>query len=614
MSAGKALLGARLRDYCSAMSAVTGTLGRRVQSYLENGWQFAIPYLTVYLAYAALAWPVHPIEGRLVPALTSVFLGLHFIHAVLMLGLLWHRARSPASTTNAGVGALPWCLLALFFWLPGVYLEFPADNWEHWLRINQWDLWSTVREAPIWNKASYFFAYTIVSSVPPALRELALQTYYVGACLLLAWQYYRLGRGVGLTAAGAFLFVILASITSGNNLFSFHRYYGLASTLPAQIFAVALVNWSIAWWKTGRLSATDLAVRALGAGVLLAACALNHTQSLAIGLVGSAGVVAVWCGEKRQRLLWAALAAIVGSVIVVLVLPRHHLVDEYFVQRRWLTEWYAFNLFRASPATAASAPLLGAMGGMNLFFGIYLLRRNHAAGWLTVTPVIALLLPLVVLPLANQLASENFEDIALLPRLFLGIPSGLALVAAGEAWFATRARSMPLVIGAAALVAGLVVLVPAEAPYFNRFWQATLAVPDDLSFAKPRSALVTARPAAPPEAPDPLSFLVAASGLKALAPSTDDPRRINSNTIVPPVQRVQRFLIAHANGPSGSERVIWLQSPEAALTGGSTVARISRHWEPWEVALASTGTPELAAQLRRAGWRVVFSPTPMPAP
>ena len=72
---------------------------------------------------------------------------------------------------------MPWLCLGLLFYIPGVYLEFPADPWHHFTKINEWSWVQTVTAHSTWKKSSYFLAYSFIGKItPPALQmnDLAL--------------------------------------------------------------------------------------------------------------------------------------------------------------------------------------------------------------------------------------------------------------------------------------------------------------------------------------------------------------------------------------------------------------------------------------------------------
>src|ERR1035437_3947496 len=170
-------------------------------SYFHSGWVFFIPYLAAYLLYAGLKWPVNPgtssqqlAVSNLVwwlPCLLHVYWFLHGLNLILAAIALhtWWRTialsdRLPRQSSDKGgavtpqiVGQrlyaiLPWLCLAMVFWIPGVYLEFPSDPWEHYERINAWSLYEFHYDYGFWTKSSYFFAYSLVGHTTLRLRQL----------------------------------------------------------------------------------------------------------------------------------------------------------------------------------------------------------------------------------------------------------------------------------------------------------------------------------------------------------------------------------------------------------------------------------------------------------
>ena len=376
----------------------------------------------------------------------------------------------------------PWFFLALLFWIPGVYLEFPADPWQHYARINEWSWLHTVGEHSTWAKSSYFLAYSLLGKIAPPTRQLFwLDFYYTGACLLLCWQYFRLARAVGLGERASMLFVILQTVLFGNNIFGFYRYYGISSSIFAQLGAVALIRVAIELAsaklqipnsksqrnpaeilqkETKSASAPPLALRspvkrlgslpsrfpfsafqpfsfsafasaALCAACLLALIAFNHVQGLGIAALGLVAV-GVWrLIEWKRSMIWWLIAAVLSlSVMAVRFFPRDPALANY-VRDGWLTHWYGFNVFAfALPVSDRALWVLGLIGLVNLAVGILLLRKNHVIGWLTVTPLIALCLPFVAIPLAGLILKHNpDEGVITFARLLFATPPSLALIA-----------------------------------------------------------------------------------------------------------------------------------------------------------------------------------------
>jgi hypothetical protein len=301
------------------MSIRTSRGAEYLRRYFRSGWAFLIPYLAGYLLYWWLKWPVNPgsvgasggspgpsLVQSFAPPLLYVYWVLHAINAILAVIALvsWWRGRaagiackqaptqnnsqeaakgdgspenggrSPSPSLSLSLKITPWLLLALLFYIPGVYLEFPADPWEHYARINGWSYLQTVGEHSYWAKSSYFLAYSLLGRIAPPTRQLFwLDFYYTGVCLLLCWQYFRLARAVGLGERASMMFVILQTVLFGNNIFGFYRYYGISSSIFAQLGAIALIRMAIDFAKGNHEAPDDLATKdtestEIGTGVL----------------------------------------------------------------------------------------------------------------------------------------------------------------------------------------------------------------------------------------------------------------------------------------------------------------------------------------------------------
>ncbi len=366
---------------------------------------------------------------------------------------------------------LPWILLALLFYIPGVYLEWPSDSWEHLRRINEWHILDQVTAHSSWKKSSYFLPYSLTGHTTGLDQLSWLNLYYTGACLLLSWQYYRLARACDLSERASMMFVLLQALLFGNNIFSFYRYYGLSSSIFAQIGAVALTRIALealrpreghgvrsreheivhdATPSQSKKPALSLSMgysllttrypllQLASAGIfLLPLIAFNHIQGLGIVGLGILAVV-VWrlIEWRRSIIVWLILLTIVLSVAAVLWIPRHPAIDGVYRPQGWLTGWYGFNLFLfTSPAFEKFSQILGIFGMMNFAIGLCLLRRNHIVGWLTIISALALVLPCFALPLTQLLASGGgTNSIIVFHRMFFVLPTGLALAAVIDIW------------------------------------------------------------------------------------------------------------------------------------------------------------------------------------
>jgi len=540
-----------------------------LRQYFYSGWAFLIPYLAAYLLYLWLKWPANSFSpsalgnGGYIPALLHVYWVLHLIHlilAVIALRTWWHQPieqaaddslftdspssvhrrqssvlrpppsalRSPSSDHRPPSNldhlwpVLPWLLLGLIFAIPGVYLEWPSDPWEHLRRINEWRLDNLVLDHSVWIKSGYFIPYSFLSWAVGLRQIFWLDFYYTGICLILCWQYYRLARSCDLGERASIIFVILQALLFGNNIFSFYRYYGISSSIYAQLGAVALTRIVLEAAKSPqftlraffRLSSAVLhpspnAYSLLLSGfALLALIAFNHFQGAGIAGLSIASI-AVWktLQGKPSRIWWVAGGALTLSITTYLWWPHHTTVDTVYRPGGWLNAWYGFNFAWPSPAAHRAMQILGIYGAINLLAGIVLLRRNHIIGWLTVGPVIALALPLVSLPFANSLAGNSVDAIITFHRMLFALPSGLALASLIEksgndaritfripisrnpssvsllvSTIGGRAKQCESQLAFSLVCTTLISLtiLPSSFPSYNRTWHTYAVTPNDL--------------------------------------------------------------------------------------------------------------------------------------
>lgn len=497
-----------------------------VSNYFRGGWAFLVPYLAAYLLYAWLKWPVHPAIGGPGAAglpLLHVYWALHAVHLVLGFLVLrsWWQGLRSAARENSGAGfqasglwpLLPWFCLALIFWIPGVYLEWPSDPWHHLDRITWWSDMDYVTADSSWLKSGYFIPYSLLSWATGSRQIFWLHFYHTGICLLLSWQYFLLARACGLGRRASMLFVLLQALLCGNNIFSFYRYYGISSSIYAQLGAVALTRLAIEVARGSRLhsrngargsderpnpagaqppssppaSSTCLLLSGASALMLLILIAFNHVQGLGLAGLG-VGAVIVWrlVQWNRSVIIWLVAIATLLSLAAILWYPRDAGIAALYQTQGWLNAWYGFNLFDpSSVAFERSMHILGSLGLLNVAAALWLIRRNHLAGWLTLMPIVALALPCVALPFAQFIAAHTHPTyIITFHRMLFAVPAGLALVtilSEGANRDDARYRSwlMPMALGAA-------LATPPHTPNsislidYNRVWNALAIVPADL--------------------------------------------------------------------------------------------------------------------------------------
>jgi hypothetical protein len=535
-------------------------LATLLRRYFYSGWAFLIPYLAAYLLYYITKWPVNPaggiqnsvssIQNPWVPPLLHVYWALHTLHLVLAGAALWSwlkdrraAARLSAAAPYSLLTALaPWALLALIFYIPGVYLEWPSDPWEHLRRINEWRILDTVGAHSSWHKSSYFIPYSFLSWCIGLRQLFWLDFYYTGICLLLCWQYYRLARACGLGEHASMIFVILQALLFGNNIFSFYRYYGISSSIYAQLGAIALTRIFLEWAARGtnlaaalhdtttigneagaalaprpppslrpsRLSpvnsffysllATRYSLLTLSScphfwhltsilwlltpvSCLLLLTAFNHTQGIGIAGIGIAAII-VWrlIAWKLSALWWLIGAMIVINALFLWLYPRPEIIETYRTQG-WLNIWYGLNILdTTSPAADRMLQILGFWGIISVIAALLLFRRHTIVATLTTASFATLLLPIISIPLSQAISRAGGElNIITYQRLFFACPVGLALAAL--ICTANRRLKIPQRIYTSAIVACLALLVtisPSQTA-FNRAWLSIQKVPSDLA-------------------------------------------------------------------------------------------------------------------------------------
>ncbi|MEO6567539.1 MAG: hypothetical protein ABIO94_02150 [Opitutaceae bacterium] len=605
-----------------------GTWSGALVAYYRSGWIFLLPYLGFYLLYVWIKGPLNPslaASGASIPSLLDIYRALHGIHLVGAVAAVRHSIHdAPQGTERAFTSTVwqivPWCLLGLLFWLPGAYLEFPADPWEHFARINNWRELSTIGPSPGWfyKGHSYFFAYSLVGRLSADLQVRGLGAYQAAVSLLLSWQYYRLAKACGLKRPAALLFTCAQALVFGNDLFGFYRYYGLASTTFSQIAATAAIRTAVSYFQSPVADThSRLRFRAAFLATLLFAILLagfNHIQGMAIIGLGLLAASVHYIVRHRPRLFLSltSLLAIL-SLLFTWLWPNRPLLDA-MRSGGWLNATFGFNLLSpSSPAFRRMVLILGTVGFANLAAAIFLIRRNHIAGWLTVIPVLALLLPPISMPLANAFGAVSPTAIVAFHRFLFAIPPGLALFALGESIWSKRlperavmtarviqgpAKSWRNQIPLGLLVAccALLVILPAGYPYHNRMWSALARTPDDLRFSALFAEFIPKQLSQPTDPRAPLLLIASAGhsvGVQAYRPIssffTNKDRLMHSAPDRSPAFDLERVRAASATVNRDYYRVLrYLPLSSELFTPRSDSAILSGHWNPNEVALAYT--------------------------
>jgi hypothetical protein len=401
------------------MTTRVAEVSRAAAAMFSGGWSFFLPYVALYLAAIA----VDARNG----ALRASFVVVHMVLLAALVGTgVAAVRRSPprprALLRNPDVWF--WSALVLLFVLPGAYLEFPSDAWEHLWRLNHFDLDGPVRQNATVAKFAYFWGWSLLSFVPPQHQRLALDVYSAFWQTLLAVQLYRLARAFELPRGWSRLAVFGAVALFGNNLFSFFRYYALSSTPLAYVaYLRALI--ALVEVRAGRRPRVPLLVLTAALVLML----LNHLQevellALAGATLGALRLYRRLSAPARARTIAVSLVAWLASFPLAQILmedpPAFGLKPA--LGGSWLS---LYGIFRVWDPELSFLPTIGLGGLIALAAAVLLRLSSPAIAALTLAPVGLLLCP----PFAILLA-QSLPDVSLSYRVLFVVPSSLMLAAA----------------------------------------------------------------------------------------------------------------------------------------------------------------------------------------
>jgi hypothetical protein len=188
-----------------------------------------VPYLGAYL----ITW----LFDLDISLLLKVFWGLHLISIVMTVRLIWYYGDQikPSDLLVA-------CVLLLLFLVPGAYLEYPSDTWEHFRRIFRWSELGAIESYPDNSKYkfAYFWNYSILCLFNLELRRIALDFCSAFWQLATCYQVYRLSKSLNCSRALSYLNIFGFIALFGTNVFNL-RYYALSSTPLAYIVYIEII-------------------------------------------------------------------------------------------------------------------------------------------------------------------------------------------------------------------------------------------------------------------------------------------------------------------------------------------------------------------------------------
>lgn len=424
---------------------------RTLESWLfDSGWRWVLLPVFAYLFARATKLPIFS-AAALLDCLNFILLVL-FTH--------W-GVRTVRTVRSVPLGSrFFWIALFLLFWVPGAYLEFPGDPWEHARRIFSFPQLRNLAESEVVERMAYFWAWTIGRHLPLDLHREFLDLYSAFWQLALSVQFYRFVRKFGASPGESKLHVLAIVISFGTNVFSW-RYYALSSTPLAYIGylqALMLVK-DVLDGRRDRKIGFDFALA-------LMLPLTNHFQELLLFLISAGAITGTrLLGLSRTEHRNRKLAVILGAVVAGLFFG--------IAACRWFPGSYGrfhtsdLTFFGTVPLFSNTPPViqtLGILGALSLLLAVLGFRLAPSLAAVSLSPLIVLLFPPAVWILGHFL-SELHDTY----RLFYVIPSSIVVIRIiSEGWVRQGKGGTPYF--PFAIVLGLSV-IPTQ-PFFGRLWFA----------------------------------------------------------------------------------------------------------------------------------------------
>ena len=569
-------------------------------SYFGSGWIFFLPYLILYLAF----W----ITNSPTSILLKIFYIFHILNAVGLGSFIRLKYKFFKFRDVFFWGAL----FSLFFNV-GVYLEFPSDPWSHLFRIFQWEHINQIQDANNSYKFAYFFGFSLLNYLDPINHKIGLSAYHTFWALLISIQFYRLANNTFGSKPWAKLATACIILMLGNSSFSFFSYYGISSTMLGMISFLAALNALVSWQN-----------QKINYVLVLIACALflgifNHPQSLLLFLTCGTGVLFHFMIERQgwvRFLKTTGFSLLLATCLFYFVfhLPifEHHkkILLPFYLSNEWFYFWGGFKLFSLNPemnnASGRFMQILGWYGIFNCCASIYLIRKNHIIGWVSLTPILFLLFP----PFANTLAYIllKYNVIIVFQRILLGIPITFSIILILKNVFelkfpkASKAFICPLIF-----IFHLFFSINPNSQYFGRFLNIFERPNSDYGFDKvfETSNWIKNNTIHFPKIKI-LSDTATQTLVNAQLGLLDD-NRLNAQNLSSKIVDVGGTIKIHSD--TNITHVLALSKQPYLTPTGSILGKSSGHWDSQHLSNCLKYDPELQARLDtliKLGWTKKF--------
>ncbi len=362
----------------------------------SEGWFFFVPYIGFYLCFKLFHLNASYLQ--------SIFLGLHFLN----IGLFIHYFQK-VSRQNKLYNLSFWIIIILLFLIPGAYLEFPSDAWEHFRRIFAWQASTLVGDNTVNYKFTYFWGWTLMSKVQPLYRRAALDIYSAFWQFLLAYQFYLFAIRIGFSQSWAKVQVLGTICLFGTNLFSFYRYYALSSTPLAYIAYLQSLSVILDIFDGKSQKASALIF-------LIPLMYYNHYQELLLLIISTGAIFISKVYENlepdlRKKFTHVVLFVLIISFTLGAFVVKHYqqyvtLLDSFwetylqsyikdkevlFFNKDDTRYWSSWGILRIWDKNLPYFQTLGVHGYLSLIFSVIFWKKYRLLSTLTIAPLLILL-------------------------------------------------------------------------------------------------------------------------------------------------------------------------------------------------------------------------------
>ncbi|MEQ8969678.1 MAG: hypothetical protein RIE73_04685 [Coleofasciculus sp. C1-SOL-03] len=438
-----------------------------------DGWLFFLPYLLFYLYFKYFNLEIS--------GLKTIFIILHCGNFLLFLHYLNLAARKIKASE-----LFFWVALLLLFLIPGAYLEFPSDPWEHFRRIFSWQASDFIQDNRVNHKFTYFWGWTLMFDVPLLYRRVALDIYSAFWQLLLAYQFYLLALRLGFSQYWAKVQVVATIFLFGTNLFGFYRYYALSSTPLAYIAylraLIVLIN-----ARNGQIKQLGLLIPL---GLIMY---YNHWQELMLLCISGVALFLDYITSQKKHLkkiiYVSAIIIPVSFALGAYLVKNPQIIPTESWSLPYVSQWGTFRIWDVKLAYFET---FGIHGLISLILAIVFLGKYKTISILALTPYLLMLFPPFVLFFAvvhgNQSNYVTYRALYAFPTSFMFVLGGREILMLLRRKLKLYLPRLQVIV--AILILGVIMVLPPMYPYRGRFWFQVYQPPAELSL---KSIDVTAK-------------------------------------------------------------------------------------------------------------------------